>query len=224
MPHRLRWALVAGLLATTTAPVQAQLVGAPATGGNCFPFSCVLGASTRYQQVYAASNFAGPLTIMGIDFFTSHAGNLNSGTFNFFLSTTTAPVNGLSTDMATNVGADQQLFGSFVLAGGPSPATLSFTGAGFSYNPALGNLLLDIQITGITGGSAYMQSRNGDAGGAFSRMHDFGSGFEDWGLVTEFHGAQTVVPEPATMLLLGSGLLGLATLRHRRRRTGSHQA
>jgi len=211
-------------VATTllVSPLQAQVVGGPATDENCFPFGCLYAGnpSTRYQQVYSASAFA-PINIGSISFFlgASSAGSLNSGTYSFYLSTTTAPVNGLSTTMDNNVGADAALFGVFQLTGGAAPSVLSFSGAPFQYNPANGNLLLDIRVSGLThptGGFAYYQGRHDAANTVTSRMHDFGLGAEHYGLVTEFTAASTVVPEPSTWVLMAAGLAGLAVVARRR--------
>ncbi|MBI5091827.1 MAG: PEP-CTERM sorting domain-containing protein [Candidatus Hydrogenedentes bacterium] len=47
---------------------------------------------------------------------------------------------------------------------------------------------------------------------------DFGSGRSDFGSYGFSGGSASVVPEPATMLILGSGLAGLVALRKRFRK------
>ncbi len=192
----------------------ATIIGTPATGGNSFPFGSSSG--TRYQQVYDATGFPDPLTITGLTFYNS----LNPGTttaartYTIHLSTTPAAVDALSGTMNDNVGLDDALFAIYV---GGEVVNGSFTilGAPFYYNPSAGNLLMDIFVTGSgTPGSGF-DARNGDAGGVFSRMHDFGTGYAGYGLVTGFE-TGTVIPEPGTMGLLGLGL-GLAAWRRARK-------
>ena len=221
-----RFALVAvltwvGLIAPSS--VQAVIIGLPPdSGGNCFPFGCAIeGAlSDRYQQVYDSGEFAGPIDIGTINFFmtATPGGNLNSGTYTLSLSTTAVAVNSLdTTDFDANLGGDNALFTVVVLGGGAAPALLSFSGTPFLYDPTLGNLLLDIQIFDIdhVGPNAFYDARNGTAMGVFSRAHNFGIGFEDYGLVTEFAETDTPIPEPSTLALVG---LGLVAVRQRVRR------
>lgn len=184
------------------APSFAVTVGT-GTGGNCFPFGC--GSGTNYQQVYLGSA-VGAVDIYGVSFTKSTGDDsLNGGTYTLSFSTTARPVNGLDTsDFASNIGGDDTVFYTGTLAPRYSGGVLSFVlGTPFSFDPMGGNLLLNITVAGSGGGSTFFRSNNGDAGGVYSRAHNFGSAFENWGLTTTF--VTTNVPEPASWALLIAG-------------------
>jgi len=220
--------IVAGgaLLAVSVAPAQALVIGAPgdANTGNCYPFGCT-GWGTEYQQVYASTDFSGPITITDIRFYhlnySADAGTLNSGTFTFSLSTTSAPVNGLSSTLANNLGLDNtQVFS------GTLPGTVAFGSffdvfvSPFTYDPANGNLLLDILSADANGGQTFLDAHNGTFGDTSSRATNGPQCADDvcasWGLVTGFN-ENTAVPEPLTLSLFGAGFAGAAALRRRKK-------
>lgn len=208
----------------TAAPAQAPVTVGTGTGTNCVPFACNLSVGSYYQEIYAAGAFAGSGFITGIDFFDALPGSLNTMSFTISLSTTSKGLNvdgvgGISsTNPNGNDGADNVLFGSYSILGA-APATLSFLGSSYFYNPAAGNLLLDLRVTSITStGTAFYTANTGD-GTAVGRADNFAStGFAGYGLVTRFdYGNASVTPEPATMGLLATGLVGLVGFRRRRR-------
>lgn len=198
-----------------SAPASASITIGTPNGGNCFPFGCSGTPGTRYQQVWDSSAFDGALTISSIAFVVNSGSALNGGTFTLSLSTTASLVNGID-DMPfdDNVGADDTVIYSGTLAGQFDGTTLLFDGFSFAYDPSAGNLLLDVNVVGSGGGGSFFEAMNGDAT-QFSRAHDFGAEFDNWGLVATFNGA---IPEPATwgLMIAGFGLVGYAA---RRRRT-----
>ena len=170
-------------------------VGGPANGSNSFPFGGTgatgIGAN-RYQQAYAASAFNStvPLLIQRFSFFNG-VGVFSPNTYTLYLSTTPVALNSLSlTNFNGNRGADNTLVESRYLSG-PAPATLTFErSVPFLYNPANGNLLLDVVVSPGGGvalpNRAFYAARNNDAFGTLSRAHNFGTGFNGYGLVTDF--------------------------------------
>lgn len=200
-------------------------IGAPgdANNGDCAPFGCAV----EYQQVFGAGQFfgLGPISITSLTFFNNNfvPGDIAPATYSFFLSTTSAAVNGLDATFANNLGADNALFFSGAL-GGPIGATNQFTiaGAPFAYNPANGNLLMTITSDG-TGQefSVFLDFASGAAAGTFSRAYSFDTsgvaGFleSDTGLVTQFSydTLNTEVPEPRSLAMVLTGVLLLCAFR-----------
>ena len=225
MKSFVRVAIVSAALALWPAVSSAQLIGNGFVYDS-FPFgnpaACCSG--TVYQQVYKSSLFTGG-NLQSIKFFLYPVfgpSQLVSATFDLYVSTTTAAVNGLSTsNFDANRGANNTLFGTYALSGN-APSVLTFTGAAFTYDPMQGNLLLDFRLSNVgalQSNSAYFKADNGTAAGAFSRATNFGFGFDNWGLQTQFAFSQTTtVPEPTTFALVAAGI-GLMAGYNRRKRT-----
>jgi hypothetical protein len=209
-------------------PLQAGILTIGiADDGNSFPFGLAGGgyAGTIYQQVYAPSDFAGPIDIQSVHFYRTQFGSptdtITAATYTIKLSTSRNPVDGLDTTVfANNVGADVRTFGVYNVGAGTQVGNdLSFNMnvSDFNYNPANGPLLLEIDLSGIgSRGNVFMDEMNGDANGLFSRAHDFGTAFSGYGLVTGFDFGSAAVPEPGTTGLLAIGLIALIQRKLRR--------
>ena len=220
-------ACVACVGASAAALATELVIGDPnvyQVGQNAFPFSTLPAyyghPSTRYQQVYAASAFGGPIDIHELVFYaTSNTqAPIPNSTMQLFLSVTDRGVNEISyRPFDDNLGANTRLFAN--LSGGLSLTNteLVIGGVPFYYDPALGNLLLDLRVSGATAGQTgpFFAALMGDGSGPmpFSRWHDFGIGFDNRGLVTGF---RSKVTEPGTLALLGLGLAGLGAIRRRK--------
>jgi hypothetical protein len=188
--------------------------------GNCYPFMCndsgqSSGPSLEYQQVYASSAFPGSIVISAVTFY-QYPGTpevVVNGNYDISFSTTSAPVGGLSGTLANNVGSNSATFYNGSL-GGAFSGSFTITGTPFTYNPAGGNLLMDVYVTNqaiVPNGSGNGYNAADDSGSATSRVYAFdGSGVgnvDGTGLVTTFSGTNT--PEPFMILPLGAGILGL---------------
>jgi hypothetical protein len=204
---------------TSQAGVVAGLPAATGTG-NCIPFGCAgaYGIST-FQEIYASAAFAGPMTIAEIDFFSTQltGGIQDSGTYTLSFSYSSKLVEALDlTNPANNISFGSQMFFSGHLPN-LSGSTLSFTGTPFQYNPALGNLLLTVGVSGaVDDASSLFLDANATQTQVSRAWFGTTSGGNDsvgfpGPLVTQFD----TVPEPTNMLMFGGGLLALAAVRLR---------
>jgi hypothetical protein len=218
--------LVAGPPAANAAGV---IVGTASTfGSNADPFGMSENTASNpwgpeYQQVYSSSAFSGSIDIRSLSFyntqFDSHHYAPDSGTFDIYLSTTSAPVNGLSTTLANNTGSNETLVYS-----GPLPTDTQQSLGGqfnfllandFSYNPTAGNLLLTVTSSNATNANPVFLDGVQAGNGVISRAYGPTATADYNGLVTGFDTAP--VPLPAALPLLLSALGGVGALARRRK-------
>jgi hypothetical protein len=157
--------------------------------------------SMRYQQVYAASDFPGPIKIYELAFRVSPSGSDDiEGSLGYAiitLSTTLRGVDKLSTNFDSNTGRDKVVVFNGNMSGSVSPLRPEFEfvvalPTPFEYTPSMGNLLMEVIRDSdpfAPGAELCAQNTTNDA---VSRIYSFNSSAanasvaDSGGLITRF--------------------------------------
>lgn len=235
-------ALIGLALISPVARAQEMVTGAPAAS-NCRPFGCG-DAIVAWEQMYSAQAFDGPIAINSVEFFqaavapSGGTSKLVPGTFAFYFTTTTKTLDDFAAnsfhggsapggDMSLNWTSPLVLFATVTVGSNtPGGDFVVTSGSPYLYDPNAGNLLLHIAVSTIgtnTGSETFFEQSFFDpansplAASAYSQ-----DGFlieRSLALDTRFDGEVVGTPEPATLALVTTGLIGVGGWARRRRRS-----
>jgi hypothetical protein len=201
--------------------------------GNSYPFGSAYDG--EYQQVYNGSQFSGPITITNLEFYNTQFNNfataMNSGNWTIGLGTVSTDWNTLNSVMSLNGSTTTVFSGNLAQPWAFGDTLVINLTTPFTYNPGSGNLLMDIVVSNASApGGVIFFDTNGYNGGGYNGNTFMGRAYcpgglncggvgsvdSGYGLVTGFSFGNSTTPEPSSLLLLGSGVLGLAGMLRRK--------
>ncbi len=236
----LLFAIAICALICLTAPqgMADQVVIGASDSANRFPFgvdsvaTINYQAGSTYQQFYSRNRFTAPVKITQLSFASSSKIGM-PGTahydFNLRLGTAATPIAAPSSRFSQNRGGDlTTVFSSQLTAILTRSDTFDLVidlATPFSYDPRRGDLLLDVTInkpTTYSGSDLYFVAGVSDDLASIFNNKASEDGIIDeefrYGPLTRFTTeTAATIPEPATMLLFGTGLAGLGGIIRRRR-------
>jgi hypothetical protein len=223
---------IGAIIVSGATPGSASVVdvGNPGDVVNSIPFGSTVWG-TEYQQVYNSSDFSGAITITQIIFLdtTDPGGQTDGGTFTLSLSTTSAQVGALNlSNLSANIGtANTVVYSGSLPALANGELVINLT-TPYTYNPAQGNLLLDVTASNQTAGGAFLNAvdtADSGPGDLFSRAWTYAADYpvadSDEGLVTDFTVSTTPLPPSWIAMLTVLTMAGFVGARGSNRRCSS---